>query len=35
MVLRPEWDRNQMLEEAEARATITHHIDPAAFREQQ
>ena len=35
MVLRPEWDRNQMLEEAEASAMITHHIDPATFREQQ
>ncbi len=35
MVLRPDWDRNQMLEEAEASAMITHHIDPATFREQQ
>ncbi|HEX4786276.1 MAG TPA: hypothetical protein VH350_18190 [Candidatus Sulfotelmatobacter sp.] len=35
MVLRPEWDRNQMLEEAEASAMITHRIDPATFREQQ
>jgi len=35
MVLRPEWDRNQMLEEAEASAMVTHRIDPATFREQQ
>ncbi|MFZ0860750.1 MAG: hypothetical protein ABR881_05130 [Candidatus Sulfotelmatobacter sp.] len=35
MVLRPEWDRNQMLEEAEASAMITHHLDPAMMREQQ
>lgn len=34
MVLRPEWDRNQMLEEAEASAMITHHLDPATMREQ-
>lgn len=33
MVLRPEWDRNQMLEEAEASAMITHHLDPASMRE--
>jgi len=35
MVLRPEWDRNQMLEEAEASAMITRHLDPATIREQQ
>ncbi len=35
MVLRPEWDRNQMLEEAEASAMITHHLDPAMVRTQQ
>jgi hypothetical protein len=34
MVLRPEWDRNQMLEEAEASAMSTHHLDPATMREQ-
>jgi hypothetical protein len=34
MVLRPEWDRNQMLEEAEASAMITRHLDPANMREQ-
>jgi len=34
MVLRPEWDRNQMLEEAEASAMITRHLDPANLREQ-
>jgi hypothetical protein len=33
MVLRPDWDRNQMLEEAEASAMITHHLDPATMRE--
>lgn len=34
MMLRPEWDRNQMLEEAEANAMITRHLDPATLREQ-
>ncbi len=34
MVLRPEWDRNQMLEEAEASAMISQHLDPAGMREQ-
>jgi hypothetical protein len=34
MVLRPEWDHNQMLEEAAASAMITHHLDPATMREQ-
>ena len=29
MLLRPEWDRNQMLEEAEASAMITRHLDTA------
>ena len=32
MVLRPEWDRNQMLQEAEASAMINQHLDAAAFR---
>lgn len=35
MVLRPEWDRNQMLEEAAASAMISHHLDPATMRDQQ
>jgi len=34
-VLRPEWDRNQRLEEAEASAMITRRLDPALVREQQ
>jgi hypothetical protein len=34
MMLRPEWDRNQMLEEAEASAMLTRHLDAAAIREQ-
>jgi hypothetical protein len=34
MLLRPEWDRNQMLEEAEASAMITRHLDTANAREQ-
>jgi len=34
MVLRPEWERNQMLEEAEANAMISQHLDPAAMRGQ-
>ena len=35
MVLRPEWDRNQMLEEAAANAMISGHLDPAVVREPQ
>ena len=35
MVLRPEWDRNQRLEDAEATAMISHHLDPTALREEQ
>jgi hypothetical protein len=35
MVLRPEWDRNQMLADAEATAMIGHRLDPAVVREQQ
>jgi hypothetical protein len=35
MVLRPEWDRNQRLEDAEATAMISHHLDPTVLREQQ
>jgi hypothetical protein len=34
MVLRPEWEHNQMLEEAETSALITRHLDPAAMRDQ-
>src|SRR6266566_3560835 len=34
MVLRPEWDRNEMLHDAEASAMITRHLDPATMREQ-
>jgi hypothetical protein len=34
MALRPEWERNQMLEEAEANAVISHHLDTASMREQ-
>lgn len=32
MVLRPEWDRTQMLQDAEASAMISQHLDAAAFR---
>ena len=35
MVLKPEWDRNQMLEEAEANAMINHHLDPTSMRQAQ
>ncbi len=35
MVLRPEWDRSQMIEEAAANAMISHHLDPATFNERQ
>jgi hypothetical protein len=35
MVLRPDWGRNQMLEEAEASAMIDHHLDPTMVRAQQ
>jgi len=34
MVLRPEWERNQKLEEAAASAMITRQLDPAILREQ-
>jgi len=33
MMLRPEWDHNQMLEEAEASAMISRHLDPATMRD--
>jgi hypothetical protein len=35
MVLRPDWDREQMLEEPEAGATISRQLGPAALREPQ
>ena len=35
MVLRPEWDRTQMLQDAEASAMISQHLDSATMREQQ
>jgi hypothetical protein len=34
MVLRPEWERNQKLEEAAANAMITRQLDPAVLRDQ-
>ena len=34
MVLRPEWDRNQIFEESEASAMGARHLDPATIREQ-
>jgi hypothetical protein len=34
MVLRPEWDRNQKLEEAEATAMISRHLDITTVSEQ-
>ena len=33
MVLRPDWDRSEMMHEAEASAMISHHLDPATARE--
>jgi hypothetical protein len=35
MVMRPEWERNQMLEEAETDALVRRHLDPAAMTGQQ
>lgn len=35
MVLRPEWDRSEMLHEAEASAMISHHSVPASARDEQ
>lgn len=35
MLMRPEWERAQRLEEAEADAMISQHLDPAAMRNQQ
>jgi hypothetical protein len=34
MVLRPEWDRKQMMVEAEAKATVSDQSDQAMVREQ-
>ncbi len=34
MMLRPEWDRNQRLEDAEASAMTARHLDAATMREQ-
>lgn len=33
MVMRQEWERNQMLEEAHADAMISRHLDPVAARD--
>lgn len=35
MVMRPEWERDEMLAEAQANAMIERHLDPAAMRDQQ
>jgi len=35
MMLRPDWDRSQMLEEAAAMAMVHRHLDSATVREQQ
>ncbi|HLV86745.1 MAG TPA: hypothetical protein VKV39_07190 [Candidatus Sulfotelmatobacter sp.] len=32
MFLRPEWERNEKIEEAEANAIISRHLDPTAMR---
>ena len=34
MVLRPEWDHDQKLQEAEASAVLSRHLEGAAMREQ-
>ena len=34
MMMRPEWDRDQKLEEAEASAMLKSHLDGAVMREQ-
>jgi len=33
MMLRAEWERNQMREEAEGNASVSHHLDAATIRE--
>ena len=35
MMMRPEWDRDQKLEEAEASAMVKSHLDQAMLRDQQ
>jgi hypothetical protein len=35
MVLRPEWDRSEMLREAAASAMVSHHLDPVSARDEQ
>lgn len=35
MLLRPEWDRDQELEQAETNAMISHHLSPAMMGDQQ
>jgi hypothetical protein len=35
MVMRPDWERSQMLEQAEADAMVRHHLDPAVIRQEQ
>ena len=34
MVLRPEWDHDQKLQEAEASAVLSRHLEGAVMREQ-
>jgi hypothetical protein len=34
MMMRPEWDRDQKLQEAEASAVLSRHLDGAVMREQ-
>src|SRR5579871_2200464 len=34
MMMRQEWERTQMLQEAEEKAMITHHLDRTAMRQQ-
>ena len=34
MVLRPEWDRNQMLEEEQSSAVAARHLDAGGMRDQ-
>lgn len=35
MFMREDWERNQMLQEAEEKAMISRHLDPTAMQEQQ
>lgn len=34
MMMRPEWERTEMLQEAEVNAMIERHMDPTAMRDQ-